>query len=155
MADAVDNDTLEAVRTRWQSDKANLPALVDEPPKSGRLKSPQNMPYAHIACEFARRELNGTGRETSSGSGVLARTWSDYRNVTITVWGTKADAKAALSYVLDTFHNDTELVFPSGARFRRWKPIDGGKLVQDAATKDGLDIWQGIVTAEVWSIRDK
>jgi hypothetical protein len=120
----------------------SLPALCDEPPQSGRLKSPQAMPYAHIACELLRREATGT-----------RRTWHDVRKVTITVRGLKADVVRALATIQTVFNTETVLAYPSGSRFLRWWPTGSPKLVQDEATKDGQDVWQGILEAEVWSVR--
>lgn len=118
-----------------------LPDLIP-PPQAGRLKSPQKMPYAQVACEYLRRESAGT-----SGA------WHDIRKVTIQIRGLKADVIAAAGAVRAVFNEQTQLVYPSGALFERWWPQEDVKLRQDEATKDGLDIWLAELEAEVWSIR--
>lgn len=118
-----------------------LPELIDAP-KAGRLKSPQRMPYASIACEYLRRQSAGT-----SGA------WHDVRKVTIQIRGLKADVVTAAGAVRAVFNEQTTLVYPSGARFLRWWPQEDVKLYEDPATKDGQDIWVAELEAEVWSVR--
>jgi hypothetical protein len=43
----------------------SLPQLIDEPVKSGRLKSPQHLPYARMTCELESREPTGSQRSHS------------------------------------------------------------------------------------------
>lgn len=143
MADVVDNDVLEAVRKLWQEgDQATLPALFNEPPKTGRLKSPQTMPYARLDCNPERRESAGTGGK-----------WHDFRRVEIFVYGVKADVVRALGAIGEIFNQQCTLTFPSGARFIRWWPEPGGDLSQDEDTKDGQDVWKGVANGIVWSVR--
>lgn len=141
MADVIDNDTLEAVREAWLAN-AGLPALFNEPPQAGILRSPQSLPYAHLQSTLSRRHLIGTG-----GS------FDDYRRVTITVRGLKHQVVAALGQVNSHFNLSTVLAYPSGARFLRWWPDGDSRLEQDREAKDGRDIWTGTVEAEVWSVR--
>lgn len=140
--EVIDEDTLEAVRLLWEDDAVQLPALFTQGPMTGRLKTPQAMPYAQIACEPDHRDLAGT-----------LGAWHDWRKVTITIYGVKADVVAAGRAVLAVFNNRTVLTYPSGARFIRWLPEGELKLVQDPDTKSGLDVWQGIISARVWSVR--
>lgn len=147
MAVDIDDDTLQAVRNCWMLDNT-LPTLVTEPPKAGRLKSGQSGTYAQIVCEFESRDSAGTGGA-----------WHDYRKVTVKVWGTKANATAALAAINARFNlrlgtDDGEpFSYPSGARFIRWWPLDGGRLEEDPATKAGEDVWIGSCSGKVWSIR--
>ena len=100
--DVIDNDTLEAIRNAWALSAAALPPL----PQAGRLKSPQALPYAAVACESEGQELSGT-----------IGAWIDRRKVTITVRGLKADVVTALAQVRAKFNRFTMLAFPSGAYF--------------------------------------
>ncbi|MES2342325.1 MAG: hypothetical protein V4597_11650 [Pseudomonadota bacterium] len=138
----MDDDTLAAVLALWQQDNTDLPALFTQPPQAGRLKSPQPALYAQLACEPVKREKGG-----SQGP------WLDWRKVTITVRGTKAGVVSALALVGGRFHDRCTLTYPSGSIFIRWRPLSGGKLVQDEKTKAGTDVWQGIVDGEVLSVR--
>lgn len=142
-ADVVDDDTAAAVRTAWQTDRAVLPLLVNEPVQSGRLKSPQGSTYAVVSVRVGRSREYAT-------CGVF----HDFRTVKITAYGPKTSVVAALAAMGDVFNRDTVLVYPSGARFGGWWTTDT-TLVEDPDTKSGLDVWQGILTAEVWSIRQR
>lgn len=156
MADCVDDDTVAACRALWLSDNANLPALVTEPPKTGRLKSPQSSTYAVITSEFMERRPTGT-----------AGTWHDYRKVTVRVYGVRADVVKAIGFIGDLFNLDLgkagkpTLAYAGTdqasklARFIQWWPLDGGKVEQDPDTKDGNDIWIGTISGKVWSVRLK
>lgn len=123
------------------ADTNSLPRLFVEPVKSGRLKAPQELPYAQVACEPA-------GAERFTGGSRI-----DRRKVTITVRGTKGQVTQALAAVLAVFNETTTLAYPSEARFLLWWPLDDGKLEQDEGTHQGEDIWKGTVTAEVKSVR--
>lgn len=138
---SIDDDTLAAVRQRWQ-DEGNLPSLFDKPPESGRLHAPQTSPYAQLASELMRRVSAGTGGA-----------WHDYRRVTVTLRGVKADVIAGVAAVKAVFNRDVTLTYPSGARFKRWWPADSDRLGQEDEPKEGQDVWQAIIEAEVWSIR--
>lgn len=151
MAVDIDNDTLRAVVDCWNAD-ATLPGLFAEAIHAGRLKSvgetARAMPYAQVTCEFDRREIIGSDGD-----------WHDWRKVTLKAWGTKSQASAALAAMLARFNlglgktGRPTLTFPSGDRFIRWTPVDGGTLTQDEATAQGNDVWVGTVTGTVWSIR--
>ena len=148
MADAVDNDTMEAIRTLWQSD-AVLPTLFRTPIQAGRLRplatdTPKAFPYAHLDVKFSRRALTGT-----SGS------FHDYRTATITLYGIKEQIVNGLKAVMGAFNLGTTLAYPSRARFMRWYPLDGGGMEEDDTTREGQDVWKAVVQAEVWSIRER
>ena len=148
MADVVDDDTLQAVLLKWQTDNTNLPTLVTALPETGRLKSPQTGPvYAEMNCEFARREPAGTGWK---GQPVP---WYDDRKVTLALRGLRADVVKAVGFASTLFNTITTLQYPSGAVFIRWWPIKGNTLVQDPKVKSGKDIWIGAIEAEVRSVR--
>lgn len=148
----IDEDTLQAVRARWVEDMAQLPQLFDRPIESGRLKHTDShrltFPYAHLACVFARREQ--AGAKTASGTRAP---WFDWREVTITVWGSKAQVVEAAQAILAVFNLDTELAYPSGDRFLQWRPDNEISLEQDETTKDGQDVWRVVLKALVWSVR--
>jgi len=59
MADAVDDDTLAAVLSRWLAD-SDLAGLLPRPPQTGRLKSTpetrQVLPYGQLDCVLEKRE---------------------------------------------------------------------------------------------------
>ncbi len=146
----VDHDTLAAVRLAWQEDAVQLPILFDRPPGAGWLKSTREarLPrlYAHVACELVRRELIGV-RLGARGA------WHDYRKVTITVYGPYDEVVPACRCVLAVFNLDTVLAYPSGARFMRWLPEGEVRLEPTGETRDGYDVWRGVLEADVWSIR--
>jgi hypothetical protein len=122
----------------------SLPTLFPKAPETGRLKSPQVLPYAQIDCVLNRREMTGT-----------QGTWNDYRNVTITVRGLKEHVVQGIGEVMAVFNRDTTLIYPSGARFRQWWPDGEAELEQEETTKDGQDLWRGVLKAVVWSVRNK
>jgi hypothetical protein len=121
-----------------------LPQLLSQPPVWPPLPGGQDPSkvYATIKSEVARPPDFDT-----SGS-----CW-DYRKVTITLYGLKDNVTTALIAVLGVFNAKTQLTYPSGASFLRWKPLDRGNLVPDVKTKQGQQIFQGVLTAEVWSER--
>lgn len=152
MADAIDDDTLAAVVALWGTNQA-LAKLFPAGLQAGRLHSPKDaplpIPNAQVACEFAREDLAYSYR-------------LDRRKVTLTMRGVKADVVAGLKAALATFSRDMGnpvipqtpgLTYPSGARFVRWWPLDSGKLEQEEATRQGQDVWRGIITGEATSAR--
>lgn len=154
MSDVVDDDTVAAVLVRYQEDHELLPALFDRLPTWGRVKSfaglpeqSRRMPFLQVNCELANRECAGTD---ATG---LGNPFHDHRIVTFTVWATKAHAKDALDYLRRLFNTQTELVYPSGARFLRWWPDKETRLEQDTSTREAEDVWKGMLIADVWSIR--
>lgn len=144
MPDAVDHDTLAAVRRHWQED-ATLPGLVDRPPAAGTLKSPEGnrlqLPYAHLASKLEKSDLMTGGVRL------------DHRRVTITLWGTEAQVSAAVAAVRSRFKGTTRLTYPSGARAVGWRPLDDGTVEREPAQRDGLDIWKGTVSGIALSSR--
>lgn len=147
MPDVVDDDTLQAVKARWQADHATLPALFERPAVAGRLKQdpagkPLTMPYAQVECAFKGNQSAGTGGA-----------WHDHRTVSIRVWGTKDQAAAGGRAVLAAFNLRTVLDLPSGAKFMRWWPDGANTLTEDKDTARGKDVWVFETKADVWSIR--
>lgn len=153
MADAIDDDTLRAAQALWRSDTQELPALLAEPPGAGKLKSPRErplpLPYAAMSCEaLPARTQRYTG-------GVRI----DARKLRVEVWGTKEQATQALAAVLALFDSrlgatdGRTLVYPSGARFHKWWPLNDGELRQEDAARHGLDVWKAVVEGEVHSVR--
>lgn len=112
-------------------------------PETGRLKSPQKMPYAQLRCEFESHTLAGT-----QGG------WLDVRKVTIEVRGLKPDVVTACAAIRQAFNRKITLAYPSGAKFISFMPDGDAKLNEDPATKDGQDVWLGIIEANVFSARD-
>jgi hypothetical protein len=146
ITEAIDDDTLAAVQALWATNQ-DLAKLFPQPPQYGRLKPPQSppdvsAPYAELGCQFQSRRMVNTGGA-----------FFDYRKVTITVRGLKADVVKALTFIAATFNRVAVLVYPSGAKFMRWLPSGRDKLSQDPKTKSGQDVWIGIHEAEVWSTR--
>lgn len=137
----IDNDTLEAIRLLWQTNPA-LPTILVEPVQAGKAKAPQGETYAITTSERSR------DREWKT-----AHVFYDYRNVKLTVYGTKPNVTKAVIAALTTFNRDTILVYPSGARFQAWVPLDE-KLIEADSTRHGQDVWQGIIEAEVWSTQN-
>jgi len=142
MSTVVDDDVLAAVKALWATDHAELPVLVDGPPEAGRLKSPQVMPYAHLSCEQLRPPVRSTGGG-----------WLDFRKVVITLRGTKAQVVAAAVSVQALYRDGVEMPLPSGAPLVALISSGQGKLQQDPAVKDGLDVWMATLDIEVWSGR--
>ncbi|HEX5272704.1 MAG TPA: hypothetical protein VFW33_19540 [Gemmataceae bacterium] len=144
--DAIDDDTCAAVVALWKTDQADLPKLFAHPPRTGRLKAPDPYPSAQVDSEYARHE---------SGFGYR----KDVRKVTLTLRGVRADVVAGLKAALALFNRNmggpsqAGLTYPSGARFIKWWPLDSGTMKQEDTTKEGLDVWAGILTAEVTSVR--
>ncbi len=138
----MDDDTFAACLAKWDEDHAALPVLLKTPPRIGRLKSPQTMPYAQLDCNLDHRESAGTGGA-----------WHDFRKVNIIIRGTRADVAAVLVAAGALFSQDTVLVYPSGARFIRWWPDIDDDMSQEETTKEGIDVWKGSITGTVWSIR--
>ena len=143
----VDDDTLRAVLARWADDTRHLPSIFLHPPRAGRLKSPEELPYAHVACEFLAED-GGTGYRI------------DRRKVTITLRGTKQQASDGLAAALRTFNRNLGasdhpgLAYPSGSRFVCWRPITPGVLRQEETEKEGQDVWAAVIEAEVTSTRN-
>lgn len=153
MADAVDDDTLQAVLALWAQDTETLPALFARPPQAGPLKStadaPQTLPYASVTSEAVPgktvRYINGTRKEA--------------RKVTIAAWGTREQAVAALAAILSVFHSrlgapgQRTLEFPGGAYFIKWWPTNDGTLTREETQREGQDVWKAAVEAEVYTTR--
>lgn len=138
--DAIDHDTLAAVRTRWLASGA-LPGLINSPPQAGRLVAQHGAVYVVITSQLERRELTGT-----------RRTWFDWRRVTITAYGPEADVREIAEAALDVFNLDVSLVFPSGARFVKWWP-EGNTLELDEENAQAEDIWRAEVAGLVLAVR--
>lgn len=149
---AIDDDTLAAVVELWDTSEA-LAALFSAGLQAGRLHSPRAeplpVPNAQVMCEFAREDLAYTYR-------------MDRRKVTLTMRGVKAQVVEGVSAALALFNRDMgnpvvpaspPLVYPSGARFVRWWPLDSGKLEQEETALKGQDVWRGVVSGEVTSVR--
>ena len=82
--------------------------------------------------------------------------WWDYRRVSITVRGLKADVVAGIEAIRTVFNRSMTLSLPSGARFLRWWPDQSDKLEQEepgSGKHAGEDVWRGIVEGVVWSVR--
>lgn len=136
-----------------------LSSLFNAPPRTGRQYSTQPAqdiaatgPYVILDCKLDRRDLVG-----SDSQGLSA--WNDYRTVTMTVYGTRADVVRGVALILGIFGrklgapNQPTLSYPSGARFMRWMPKGNAVIEEDKDSKAGKDVWRGIIRAEVWSIR--
>lgn len=150
----VDNDTLAACLKLWATDQANLPALFATPPQAGRLSGKQAMPYAAISSAKSRE-----AQRYSAG------VFKDYRKVTITLRGEKADVSQGIGFVLALFNGklglagQPTLAYPSTDPasglpwFICWWPLNDGVLTEDADVKQGDDVWIGTVEGEVRSVR--
>lgn len=157
-ADVIDDDTLAATVALWQATPA-LMQVFASPPRTGRQKSTQpgqdieaSGLYAVLDSKLLRRELTGSDK-------AGAAPWFDYRSVTITIYGVRADVVQGVSLVLAAFDRQlgvpgkATLSYPSGARFMRWWPIGNAVIEEDKDSKAGKDVWKGVIQAEVWSIR--
>ncbi len=135
-----------------------LPELFTEPPTFGRAKSPRPAGiYCVVTCELDHRELFGTGG-----------TWSDFRKVTFTVYGSvKADVVQGAGAILSVFNRNLgapgvdangkpypTLIYPSGANFLRWMQDGEVKLEEDGDAAQGKDVWKATLSAKVWSSRN-
>ena len=152
VADFVDEDTLEAIALLWAKDgnpvygvlvsnNPNAPQAVTSPIQAGLPKAGQSPVYV-VADSKKGRE-----REWYTGSIFL-----DFRNVTIKAYGPKTLVTQVIQKIGDRFNRQGILVYPSGAKFNAWVPIDSG-LMEDPNTKAGNDVWIGTIEAEVWSVR--
>lgn len=160
MADAVDADTLAAVRNLWLSDALGLGQLFPQPPATGALKATD--PGADYARSGPRACLDSTqgprpNERFATAAGVFCR--NDYRKVTMACYGTRGQVENALSLILTLFNRALgapgyrTLTMPSGARFVRWWPLNDGTIKQDESSKAGRDVWQGIIEGEIWTVR--
>lgn len=141
----VDEETLEAIRILWSQDNVQLPQLFTVPPQTGRLKSPQTLPYVYVTSELESRNKIAAARALNG--------WNDYRKVTMEIRGTKAQVVQAAGAIQAVFNNSTVLAYPSGNPFIRWEPVGDLVLKEDETVKDGFDIWLGVLVAKVWSVR--
>ena len=131
-----------------------LPDIFGQTPGWGPLPSPQPDLYCEVKSEKARDPEYDTS----------GKCW-DYRKVTFTLHGPKPAVATAIQNVLAVFNagllptsmaaqtGKPTLVYPSGATFLRWKPLDRGTIAPDPQPKKGDQIFMGTVTAEVWSER--
>jgi hypothetical protein len=138
----ITDDTLQAIVALWNSDKAGLAALFAEPIQAGEIKPGRTLPYARAQV------LKGRDAEL-----ITAGVWYDYRDVTLELYGAKADASKALALALALFNRRCVLTYPSQDRFFRWVPLSLGELVDTKTKKDGTDVWCATVRAQVVSIR--
>lgn len=156
MADAIDDDTTQAVLKAWQSDQETLPELFKQLPVVGRLKS--TTPGADYAATGPTCELESKydSRQSAAAGGV----WIDKRRVTFTVRGIRADVVAAVKAIRAVFglmlgqKGGAPFALPSGARFMAWMPVNGDEIKQDKDAKAGKDVWQGEIVGLVWSVRN-
>ncbi len=147
----IDEDTERAVLLLWQQDTANLPTVFRQLPQTGRLKSPVSLPLVQPTAQ-----IESVYSKSERGTGYI----KDRRKVTITVRGSRADVVKGMAFVLQIFNAALggpkqfgQWIYPSGARFVRWWPLNDGELREEPTTKDGLDVWSGIVLGEVTSVR--
>ena len=141
---SADNDCLAAVKARWDAD-AILPALVSAKLQAGRLKSPQTLPYAHVMSE------QGPRPNEYQIPAVTGGTYVDYRRVTLTARGLKADVDAILDRVVVVF--DWKLFTVPNAALLHCMPLGAPMLAEDPATKEGSDIWVGTAAYELMTQR--
>lgn len=159
-ADVVDNDTEQAALALWKSDGQNLPTLFQQPPTTGRVK--QNLPatiggappakvspYATIASVKLKDPVRHTGGAHS-----------DFRKLTLTIYGIRADVVKGLGFALMLFNQYCKLSYPSTdsstklPRFIWFHPTEpSGRIEEDPETAQGQDWWRGIIEGEVHSTR--
>src|SRR5258708_21905589 len=103
-----------------------LPTLIAQGSlKTGRLKSPQKLPYVRVYSELDRRELVG-----------VQGPWFDWRKVTFIAWALKQDIVNVAGAILAVYNRNLgapgvdangnpfqTLTYPSGARFMSWQPV--------------------------------
>jgi hypothetical protein len=143
----VDTDILRGVLALWDSLDALKATPLKHPPRTGRLVAPDTLPNVHLASEFSKDE-RGVGYR------------KDRRKVTITIRGLHDDVSVILARTLNIFNASlglpgfSTLIFPSGAKFIKWWPLNSGTLAkQEEAEKDGQDVWIGVIEAEVTTAR--
>lgn len=139
----VDDDTLKALEAVWMA-AVSLPSLFVQLPGAGRLHSPQTLPYATVESKIESREQAGTDRS-----------WFDRRRVTIKVYGLYADVVIGGGAVLAVFNQKVVLVYPSGARFWKWKPVGEVDVFETDQVWNGHPIWCASLVAQVTSIRNQ
>lgn len=156
--EAIDDDTEAAAIALWES-AVQLSSLFASPPRTGRLKSTApgqdvqtSGPYVVLDSKLLKRDLIGADKDG------LAY-WNDYREVTMTVYGLRADVVKGIGLILAVFNRKLgapglqSLSYPSGARFMRWWPVGNAVIEEDKDAKAGKDVWKGTIKAEVWSVR--
>lgn len=163
LAEVIDDDTEKAIVALWLQ-QPTWTAVFPNPPRTGRQKSvnpgqdienPGSGPYVVLDSKLLRRELIG-----GDSQGLSA--WEDHRDVTMTVYGTRAQVVTGLGLILGIFNRGLwpsnvpgkpTLIYPSGARFIRWWPVGNAVIEEDKDSKAGKDIWKGTIRADVWSVR--
>lgn len=156
----VDDDTEQAILLLWEL-SVQFSELFSQLPRTGRQKPTAPGadvgavgPYAIIDSRLLRTELIAADSLGSYG-------WNDYRTVTITVYGLRKDVVEGVALILAVFNRrlgapgKPALSYPSGARFVRWWPVGNAVIEEDKDTKAGKDVWKGTIRAEVWSVRDE
>jgi hypothetical protein len=156
MVDAVDEDTLAALQALWLT-SPSLPALLDRAPASGAAKStrdqPLKLPYGLLTCEPSPKTVR-----------YIKSIRKDVRRCVLSIWGTHAQAKDALSAVLAIFHarlgapNYPVITYPSGAKFVKLWPLNDGHLAKEegaSGARAGEDVWRATIEIEVTSVRQE
>lgn len=171
--DATD-DTYQALLKAWNQD-AYLTTTFPEPIHAGRLRSHEGAlsltppgkdpPYAQMLVE--------KGRTNERNTGIF---FQDYRAVTITAVGTKAQASQALARLGEVYHRGllpydlartipgiinsggfaATLTYPyySARRFVQWWAsgrAEDGILEIDESSLKGKDVWRAVLTGTIWS----
>lgn len=139
--DFIDDDTLQAVRNLWLKEGNPVAGLVPVPLQAGQPRSGQAKIYAIADCKKQQEPRWYTG-------GIFL----DFRRITITFYGPKILVTQAVNAALTIYNRQTILTFPSGSKFCGWIPGDM-KLQEDPGQRQGDDVWQGILEAEIWSSR--
>lgn len=136
----ITDDTLQAFGLVWDA-SAPLVAAAGHL-QAGDVASQPDV-FAKIEC------VKGKANERMTGGA-----YHDYRNVTITIRGTKTDVTAAMALALAVVNRTMTLTMPSGARFIQFWPDGDGEIAKDEGLRrKGEEIWLGTIKGQVWTVR--
>lgn len=142
MAEAISDDTAQAVISLWKSDRV-LSGLTARPPQWDRLEA-QGMPNVEMMIKRERREVAASGTPP---------VWFDFRRVELMVRGLKADVKTIVAETRRVFLHGTQLVYPSGAQCMAVIPDNDADMEKDENNKDGAEVWKGTISFLCESVR--
>lgn len=159
MGAAIDDEIAKAIQVLWKSQK-DLAGLCAEPLRLDRLHKEPGKRKQSVLMPYVQLEISkGRESERRAGARIVLK---DFRTVTLTAVGLRAQVVDTVSAILEVFNGrlgydedreDLILQLPTGVRFGGWWPNNDGEITQDETTKDAQDIYRGVVKGEVCTIR--
>lgn len=144
-----DDDVAAAITTLWPTING-MAAACPGGLTRGRVAARPSQPYAELTVKQG---------PTAPGLGYMAPAFTrgvpyiDWRHVTISVYGKKADVSAVMVLVLGTCDSlGKNLAVPNTTATLGVKKMPDG-IAQDPVKRDGEDIWCGTAEYEVCTQR--